>query len=133
MMGGFEQYPARPSPNPKQVGAQLMGMRPQEDEEMGEGMAQMQMEGPQDEELTPLSQAPVPSATSAINAGAMSQSGAPSGLLAQIGDALQRVENGATPIQTPERQITGPNRFEQLLALGMSPEEADLMMQTGGA
>ena len=131
MQGGYEKYPARPSPDPKQVGAQLMGMRPEDEE--SEGMAQLQAEGPQDEEVTPLSRAPVPSATSAINAGYMSQSGASSGLLAQIGDALQRVENGNGPIVTPERQITGPNRLEHLLALGMSPEEAELMMQTGGA
>lgn len=132
MQGGYERYPMRPSPDPKQVGQQLMGMR-HDPEEMGEDMAQMRMEGPQDEELTPQSSAPVPSATSAINAGYMSQSGTPSGLLAQIGDALQRVENGNGPILTPERQITAPNRMEQLLALGMSPEEAQLMMQTGGA
>jgi hypothetical protein len=53
--------------------------------------------------------------------------------LAQVGDALQRVQNGATPVDTPERMVTAPNRFQTLLQMGMSPEEAQLMMQTGGA
>ena len=122
MQGGYEKYPAQPSPNPKMVGQQLQQMAIEEDEELGA-----------EQESLVATRAPMPSATSAINAGQMSQVGPPSGVLAQIGDALQRVENGAQPIETPERMITATNRFEHLLALGMSPEEAQLMMQTGGA
>jgi hypothetical protein len=131
MMGGYAQYPAQPTPDPKQVGQQLMQQQ-MPDEEQSEGMTVDQQEGPGDTE-SPTSSAPPVHPANAISSGYMSQSGVPSGLLAQVGDALQRVQNGATPVDTPERMVTAPNRFQTLLQMGMSPEEAQLMMQTGGA
>lgn len=130
MMGGYATYPASPTPDPKKVGQQLMQHSMGEEQE--EGPMADQMEGPGDRESSVMASPPIDPA-SAINSGYMSQSGVPSGLLAQVGDALSRVQNGAEPVTTPERNITAPNRYQTLLQMGMSPEEAQLMMQTGGA
>lgn len=124
MQGGYEKYPVRPSPAPAEVGAQLMQ---DEDEPLANPM------GAQSEMLAPVETAPVPSVTNQLNSGYLSQSGASSGLLAAIGGALERIEGGVDQPTGEGRVFTAPDRYVQLTRMGLSDEEARLMMQTGGA
>lgn len=161
--GGYQVYPGRPSPDPKAVGTALVkkmamkmerptdptdsgvaaaypdmvnaGYDPATEYEAGKRamVGDMEMSGPEDEQLAPASMAPEPTATNALNAGYYGDTGIPSATLAALGGALQRVENGVEPDPDPTHQLNQPNRFAQMLRLGLSDEEARLLTQTGGA
>lgn len=80
-----------------------------------------------------LAQTPVPSVAAAFDGSDIAPQDGPSGLIAAIGGALTRVDNGLMSPTQPERMMNAPQRYAQLRQLGLSDEEAQLMMQTGGA
>lgn len=127
MQGGYQTYPTRPAPDPRQVGQQLMTQPVQRPEDPAEP-------APMDTSVASLSMpAPTPTGAAAVNSGMMASSINDPHLLAAIGGVLTRSENGLMLPDAPEKQLNVQQRLTQLLRLGMSPEEAHLMIRTGGA
>ena len=139
MQGGYQPYPTN-VPDPKRVGQALMqdeqeppGAPEEWDAPQGEagGFPQGQVPNPF-KGFTP-GPPPQPSMTSRLNAGMEAHAG-DSSLLSAVGGALQRTDNGPMhPDEDAVRAFAQPRRLAQLLAMGMSDEEALLMMHTGGA